>query len=110
MKPAKGRGDDRPPHPLACPPEQPEDPERIAIREAPAFGKPVYDQSRVPGLSVAGLAERADTTTGEIGCTEEGGTEPANARLRRPATALDAAVRLTAGHDLGPARFEPHAA
>jgi hypothetical protein len=27
----------------ACPPEQPEDPERIAIREALAFGKAVYD-------------------------------------------------------------------
>ena len=52
----------------------------------------------------------ADTTTGEIGCTEEGGTEPAIALLRRLATALDAAARLTAGHNLGPARFEPHTA
>jgi hypothetical protein len=29
-------------------------------------------------------------TTGEIECSEEGGTEPAIALLRRPATALDA--------------------
>jgi hypothetical protein len=28
------------------PPEQSEDPERIAIREAVAFGKAVYDQRR----------------------------------------------------------------
>jgi hypothetical protein len=28
------------------PPEQPEDPERLAIREALAFGKAVYDQRR----------------------------------------------------------------
>ena len=85
-----------------CPPEQPEDPERIAIREARAFGKVVYDQCRALGLSVADLAGRADTTTDEIECSEEGGTEPAIAMLRRLATALDAAVHLTAGHDLGP--------
>jgi hypothetical protein len=93
----------------ARPPEQPEDPERIAIREALAFGKAVYDQSRALGLSVAGLAGRADMTTGEIECIGEGGTEPAISLLRRLATALDA-VHLTAGHDLGPVRFEPHAA
>ena len=95
-KPAKGRCDDRYRTRWACPPEQPGDPERIAIREALAFGKAVYDQSRAPGLSVAGLAGRAATTTGEIGCTEEGGTEPAIALLRRLATTLDAAARLTA--------------
>jgi hypothetical protein len=50
------------------------------------------------------------TRWAEIGCTEEGGTEPAIALLRRLAITLDAAARLTAGHDLGPARFEPHAA
>ena len=49
-------------------------------------------------------------TTGEIECIEEGGTEPAIALPGRLATALDAAVRLTAGHDLGPVRFEPHTA
>ena len=78
------------------PPEQSEDPERIAIREALALGKAVYDQSRAPGLSVAGVAGHADTTTGEVGCTEEGGTEPAIALLRRLATALDATARRTA--------------
>ena len=61
----------------ACPPEQPEDPERIAIREALAFRKAVYGQSRAPGLSVAGLAGRTDMTTDQIECIEEGGTEPA---------------------------------
>jgi transcriptional regulator with XRE-family HTH domain len=86
----------------ACPPEQPEDPERIAIREALAFGKAVYDQPRALGLSVADLARRADMTTDEIERTEEDGTEPAIALLRRPATALDTAMHLTAGHDLRP--------
>jgi hypothetical protein len=41
------------------PPEQAEDPEQIAIREALAFGKAVYDQRCVLGLSVADLAGRA---------------------------------------------------
>jgi hypothetical protein len=57
-------------------PPEPEDPERIAIREALAFGKAVYDQRRALGLSVADLAERADMTADEIVCIEEGGTEP----------------------------------
>ena len=42
------------------PPEQAGDPERVAIREALAFGKAVYDQRRALGLSVAELAERAE--------------------------------------------------
>ena len=40
-------------------PEQAEDPERVAFREALAFGKAVYDQRCALGLSVADLAERA---------------------------------------------------
>jgi len=36
-----------------------EDPERIAIREALAFGKAVYDRRVALGLSVADLALRA---------------------------------------------------
>ncbi len=41
-------------------PEAPaEDPERIAIREALAFGKALYDRRTALGLSVAQLAERA---------------------------------------------------
>ena len=44
------------------PPEQSEDPERIAIREALAFGKAVFDQRRALGLSVAELAARAELT------------------------------------------------
>ena len=91
-------------------PQEAEDPERVAIREALAFGKAVYDQRRALGLSVADLAERAVMTADEIECIEEGGTEPTIALLRRLAAALDADVHLTAGHDLGSARFEPHAA
>jgi len=91
-------------------PEQAEDPERVAIREALAFGKAVYDQRRALGLSVADLAERAGMTADDIECIEEGGTEPTIALLRRLAAALDADVHLTAGHDLGSVWFEPHAA
>lgn len=35
------------------PPEEAEDPERVAIREALAFGKAVNDQRRTLGLSTA---------------------------------------------------------
>jgi excisionase family DNA binding protein len=91
------------------PSEEAEDPERVAIREALAFGKAVYDQRRTLGLSVAELAERAGMTADEIECIEEGGTEPTIALLRRLAAALDAEVHLTAGHDLGSVWFEPHA-
>ena len=92
------------------PPEQAEDPERIAIREALAFGKAVYDQRCALGLSVADLGGRADMTVDEIECIEEGGTEPTIALLRRLAAALDSDVHLIAGHDLGSVWFEPHAA
>ncbi|MGH3187127.1 MAG: helix-turn-helix domain-containing protein [Streptosporangiaceae bacterium] len=91
-------------------PEQAEDPERVAIREALAFGKAVYDQRCALGLSIAELAGRAEMTVDELECIEEGGTEPTIALLRRLAAALDADVRLTAGHDLGSVWFEPHAA
>jgi len=92
------------------PPGEAEDPERVAIREALAFGKAVYDQRRTLGLSVTDLAERTGMSADEIECIEEGGTEPTIALLRRLAAALDADVRLTAGHDLGSVWFEPHAA
>lgn len=87
-----------------------EDPERIAIREALAFGKALYDIRTALGLTVAELAERAGMTEDDIECIEEGGTEPTIALLRRLAAALDADVRLTAGHDLGSVWFETHAA
>ena len=87
-----------------------EDPERVAIREALAFGKAVYDQRRALGLSLADLAGRAGMTADEIECIEEGGTEPTIPLLRRLAAALDADVHLTSGHDLGSVWFEPHAA
>jgi transcriptional regulator with XRE-family HTH domain len=89
---------------------EPEDPERIAIREALAFGKAVYDRRTTIGLTIAEVALRAGMTTDEIECIEEGGTEPTIALLRHLAAALDADVRLTAGHDLGSVGFETHAA
>ena len=90
--------------------EPADDPGRIAIREVLAFGKALYDIRTALGLTVAGLAQRAGMTSDEIECIEEGGTEPAIALLRRLAAALDADVRLTAGHDLGSVWFESHAA
>jgi len=88
-------------------PEEPaDDPERIAIREALAFGKALYDIRAVLGLSVAELAMRAAMTDDDIECIEESGTEPTIPLLRRLAAALDADVRLTAGHDLGSVWFE----
>jgi ribosome-binding protein aMBF1 (putative translation factor) len=49
---------------------------RIAIREALAFGKAVYDRRVALGLSIADLAPRAEMTADEIECIEEGGTAP----------------------------------
>jgi hypothetical protein len=40
------------------PSEQADDPERIAIREALAFGKALYDRRVALGLSVAEVADR----------------------------------------------------
>jgi len=90
--------------------EPAEDPERIAIREALAFGKAVYDIRIALDLTVAELARRTGMTDDEIECIEEGGTEPTIALLRHLAAALDADVRLTPGHDLGSVWFETHAA
>lgn len=92
-------------------PEEPaDDPERIAIREALAFGKALYDTRIALGLSVAHLAARAGMSEDDIECIEEGGTEPTVPLLRRLAEALNADVRLTGGHDVGSVRFETHAA
>jgi transcriptional regulator with XRE-family HTH domain len=87
-----------------------DDAERIAIREALAFGKAVYDRRTALTMTVAELAMRAGMTADEVECIEEGGTEPTIALLRRLAAALDADVRLTPGHDLGSVGFETHAA
>jgi transcriptional regulator with XRE-family HTH domain len=89
---------------------QPDDPERIAIREALAFGKALYDRRTALGLSIVDLAGRTGMTADEIECIEEGGTDPTIPLLRRLAAALDADVHLTAGHDLGSVWFETHAA
>ncbi|MGH3404200.1 MAG: helix-turn-helix domain-containing protein [Streptosporangiaceae bacterium] len=92
-------------------PEEPaDDPERLAIREALAFGKALYDIRTALGLSVAEMATRASLTEDDIECIEEGGTEPTIPLLRRLAAALNADVHLTAGHDLGSVWFETHAA
>jgi hypothetical protein len=92
-------------------PEEPAgDPERIAIREALAFGKALYDIRTTLGIPVPDLAARAGMTADEIECIEEGGTEPTVALLRRLAAALNADVHLTPGHDLGSVWFEAHAA
>lgn len=87
-----------------------EDPERIAIREALAFGKALYDRRTALGLSVAELAGRTGMEEDDIECIEEGGTAPTIELLRSLAAALDADVRLTPGHDLGSLWFEAHAA
>ncbi|WP_245646876.1 helix-turn-helix domain-containing protein [Microtetraspora niveoalba] len=87
-----------------------DDPERIAIREALAFGKALYDRRTALGMTVADLAQRAGMTVDEIECIEEGGTPPTVALLRHLAAALDADVRLTSGHDLGSLWFEARAA
>jgi transcriptional regulator with XRE-family HTH domain len=85
-----------------------DDPERVAIREALAFGKALYDFRPGLGLSVMELARRASMTADEIECIEEGGTAPTVALLRRLAAALNADVRLTSGHDAGSVEFETH--
>ncbi len=65
-------------------PEEPaDDPGRIAIREALAFGKALYDVRTALGLSVAELAMRAALTNDDIERIEEGGTEPTIPLLRR---------------------------
>jgi transcriptional regulator with XRE-family HTH domain len=87
-----------------------DDPERIAIREALAFGKALYDRRTDLGLSTAELARRVGMTQDEMECIEGGGTTPTIALLRRLAAALNADVRLTPGHDLGSMWFEAHAA
>jgi transcriptional regulator with XRE-family HTH domain len=94
----------------ARPQDAVDDPERIAIREALAFGKALYDIRTALGLTVAELAMRASLTGDDIERIEEGGTEPTISLLRRLAAALDADVRLTGGHDLGSVWFETHAA
>lgn len=86
------------------------DAERIAIREALAFGKALYDRRTALGLTVAEVALRTGMKVDEIECIEEGGTEPTIALLRKLAAALEADVRLTPGHDLGSVGFEAHAA
>ena len=87
----------------ARPQDAADDPERIAIREALAFGKALYDIRTALGLTVAELAMRAAMTDDDIERIEEGGTEPTIPLLRRLAAALNADVRLTGGHDLGSA-------
>jgi transcriptional regulator with XRE-family HTH domain len=94
----------------ARPEEAAEDPERIAIREALAFGKALYDIRTELGLTVAELAARAAMSDDDIERIEEGGTEPTVPLLRQLAAALNATVHLTPGHDLGSVLFQTLAA
>ncbi|MFG2075750.1 helix-turn-helix domain-containing protein [Nonomuraea maritima] len=89
---------------------QSDDPERIAIREALAFGKAVHDRRTALGLTLTELAGRLGMTDDDIECIEEGGTTPTVTLLRRLAAALDADVRLRPDDDLNSVRFETHAA
>ena len=94
----------------ARPEEATDDPERIAIREALAFGRALYDARAELGLTVTELAARAGVTDDDIERIEEGGTEPTVPLLRRLAAALNATVHLTPGHDLGSVSFQTLAA
>ncbi|MFI5633936.1 helix-turn-helix domain-containing protein [Streptomyces sp. NPDC051664] len=87
-----------------------EDPERIAMREALAFGKALYDRRTALELTAADLAARCGMDEDGSECIEEGGTAPTVELLRRLAAALDADVHLTPGHDLGSLWFQAHAA
>jgi hypothetical protein len=58
------------------PEAQADDPERIAIREALAFGKALYDRRTALGLSVADLAQQAGTSTDEIECSKKAAPNP----------------------------------
>lgn len=53
--------------------ESADDPERIAIREALAFGKALYDIRTELGLTVAELAARAEMTDKVIFSSKGGG-------------------------------------
>lgn len=86
------------------------DPERIAIREALAFGKALYDIRTELDLSVSELAVRAGVTDNEIERFEEGGTESAVPLLQLLAAALNATVHLTPGHGLSSVSFQAPAA
>jgi hypothetical protein len=55
------------------PPEQAEDPERIAIREALAFGKAVYDQRR----AASGWSLPRSRVRNDAGDSRRSGAEPA---------------------------------
>lgn len=67
----------------------------------------MYDQRLALGLSIAGLADRADMTIADIECIEAGGSEPAVALLRRPAAPLGADVRLPPGTTSAPYGSNP---
>jgi hypothetical protein len=75
-------------------PEDPgDDPERLAIREALAFGKALYNIRTTLGLSVAEMAMRASVTEDDIECIEEGDTELPNNPHRDAALLLPRQTR-----------------
>jgi hypothetical protein len=93
----------------ARPRDAADDPDRIAIREALAFGRPCTT-SAPPLICPYPNWPRAAMTDDDIERIEEGGTEPTIPLLRRLAVPLNADVHLTGGHDLGSVWFETHAA
>jgi transcriptional regulator with XRE-family HTH domain len=84
-----------------------DDPERIAIREALAFGKALHDIRTALGLSVAELAIRASLTGDDIERIEEGGTEPTIPLLRRLAAALNETSASPADTTSAPSGSKP---
>jgi len=60
----------------ARPGEPADDPERIAIREALAFGKALYDVHTTLGLSVAELALRASFTEDDMSASRKAAPSP----------------------------------
>ena len=92
------------------PQEFADDPERIAIREALAFGKALYDIRQALELSAAELADRAGMTEDEIECIEEGGTEPTVGLLRVSPRRLTLTCASPPDTTIGSVRFEYHAA
>ena len=92
------------------PEELAEDPERIAIREALAFGKAVYDVRTTLRLTVSDLAGRAGMSDDEIECIEEGGTgppSPCSVNLRQPSTLMSALPQDTTSAPSGSSATPP---
>jgi len=79
-------------------PEEPaDDPERLAIREALAFGKALYDVRTTLGLSVAELALRASFTEDDMSASRKAAPSPPSPLLRHLAADHARALPQSAG-------------